>query len=182
MVGKLELLRDLYGTVVIPPMVAQELKYNGFNPEAIQWMVVEAPQNHEAVQALYQLLDPGESEAIVLAQELPADLLLIDERRGWRIASGGKLISSTGLLGVLAEAKKKGLIKLCRPVLDDMKQQAGFWVGEKLRAKYLAALGEMLDYHFNALLHHRQHSVKVISYFGFAHADSSNDFHHSGLK
>ena len=140
-IRKLDLLRDLYGTIVIPPMVAQELIHNGFNPETIEWMVIKAPQDRGAVQALYEMLDPGESEAIVLAQELHADLLLIDERRGWKIASG-KLISSAGLLGVLAEAKKKGHIEMCRPILDEMAQQAGFWVGRELRAKYLAALGE----------------------------------------
>jgi uncharacterized protein len=138
----LELLRDLYDTVVIPPMVTQELKRNGFNSEAAKWMVVKAPQDREAVQALYDILDPGESEAIVLAQELHADLLLMDERRGWKVASG-KLIPSTGLLGVLAEAKKKGLIEMCRPILDEMTQQAGFWVGRELRVKYLTALGEI---------------------------------------
>ena len=141
-IGRLELLRNLYGTVVIPPMVAQELKHNQFDPEATKWMVIQAPKDCEAVQVLHDMLDPGESEAIVLAQELRADLLLIDERRGWKIATE-RLLPSTGLLGVLAEAKKKGLIEMCRPILDEMTKSAGFWIGKELRAKYLASLGEM---------------------------------------
>jgi uncharacterized protein len=141
-IGQLELLRALYGTIVIPPTVAQELKRNQFDPETTEWIIVQVPKDHGAVQVLYQMLDPGESEAIILAQELRADLLLIDERRGWKMATGMSL-PTTGLLGVLAEAKKKGLVEMCRLILDEMTQRAGFWVGKELRARYLASLGEM---------------------------------------
>lgn len=58
------------------------------------------------------VLDPGETEAIALAVEIGADLLLIDERKGRREA---KLLGlrTTGLLGVLLEAKKAGLLSSC---------------------------------------------------------------------
>jgi uncharacterized protein len=139
-VGRVSLLNQLYGDVLIPPIVAQELVRNGVDLKA-GWVKVEAPKDAAAVRALLEVLDPGESEAIVLAEERSAGLLLIDERRGWRIAVK-KGIPSTGLLGVLAEAKKRGLIGMSRPILDDMTRLAGFWVGQDLRSKYLSSLGE----------------------------------------
>jgi predicted nucleic acid-binding protein len=102
---------------------------------------VIAAQDRDEVAALLEHLDPGESEAIVLAGELHAALLLIDERRGRSIARGRGL-EVTGLLGVLAEAKAEGLIPRCQPVLDEMIRVAGFWIGNDLRNRYLRSLNE----------------------------------------
>jgi len=56
-----------------------------------------------------EVLDPGEREAIQLAQEQRADLLLIDERRG-RLEARRRGIATTGTLGVLLAAGRRGLI------------------------------------------------------------------------
>ena len=64
------------------------------------------------------------------------------EKRGRRIALRRGL-TVTGLLGVLAEAKARGLISRCQPVLDDMIHVAGFWIGDDLRYRYLLALNEI---------------------------------------
>ena len=68
-IERLELLKELYGGIVIPPAVFSELQSNGI-PTAFDWIHVIAPQNRAAVQILRSELDAGESEAIVLAQEL----------------------------------------------------------------------------------------------------------------
>ncbi|MFH7244678.1 MAG: DUF3368 domain-containing protein [Spirulina sp.] len=70
-----------------------------------------------ALQASQNNIDLGEAEAITLALELNADLLLMDERRGRALAQNCGL-NVTGLLGVLLQAKRKGLIPLVKPIVD----------------------------------------------------------------
>jgi predicted nucleic acid-binding protein len=67
---------------------------------SLPWLVVEAPKDELRVGELRRSLDAGEAEAIVLAVERHADLLLVDERRGRRAAETAGL-RITGLLGVL---------------------------------------------------------------------------------
>ena len=65
----------------------------------------------------------------------------VDEQRGRRIATERGL-AVMGLPGVLAEAKGRGLIPECKPVLDAMIDRAGFWIGDDLRSRYLLGVGE----------------------------------------
>jgi len=77
----------------------------------------------------------------VLAIELRVDLLLVDERRGPRMASAAGL-PITGLLGVVAAARRAGLIDSARPILDELIQTARSWIGADLYAEVLSELGE----------------------------------------
>jgi hypothetical protein len=140
-VGKLYLLRDLYSEIIIPPAARHELESKGIELD-LSWMCVVAARNRTELAKLRARLDPGEAEAIIVATEMNADLLLADERRGRRIAMEYGL-EVTGLLGVLAEAKVRGIIDRCQPVLDEMIRVAGFWLSEGLRTRYLQDLGEV---------------------------------------
>ena len=119
----------------------QELVRNGIQLEP-SWVRVVAAEDQNEVATLREQLDPGEAEAIVVAGELNAGLLLVDEKRGRRIAIDRGL-EVTGLLGVLAEAKARGLILRCRPILEEMIRVAGFWIGDYLKTLYLRGLDEL---------------------------------------
>ena len=132
-IGRPELLVLLYGEVLVPPAVFAELtiKTDGasvMEGRPISSLIVVTPRDQKRVQQLRHSLDTGEAEAIVLAIERQADLLLVDERRGRRAAEAEGL-RITGLLGVLADAKRAGLIDAVKPVLDDLIQRARFWIG-----------------------------------------------------
>jgi predicted nucleic acid-binding protein len=111
------LLPLLYTQVVIPPAVLRELQ-DQETPEPVRlwvthppaWFEVRSPHQQLAATELPDL-GAGEREAIVLAQELQADVLLIDERDGRR-AARRRALAVIGTLGVLEKAAAGGLIDL----------------------------------------------------------------------
>ena len=123
-VDRLDLLRGLFIDIVIPPSVSKELARHGTSAPP-EWMRVIAAQDRRELERLGRRLDPGEAEAIVVAVEIKASLILVDEQRGRHVATEHGL-AVMGLLGVLAEAKGHGLIDDCRTVLDAMIYRAGF--------------------------------------------------------
>lgn len=135
--GLLDLLPQLYGAISVPQAVWDEIVvYGNSQPGAAElqqaaWVHLKKTSNSELVHALRQELDAGEAEAIVLALELQADILLMDERLGRETAQHLGL-RCVGLIGVLVEAKSKLLIPTIRPHLDLLRQQAGFRIGKSL--------------------------------------------------
>lgn len=117
-VNRLDLLEKLYGSVFIPKAVFNELTLNRkFATEAnvistAEFITCKEITDITALKILQRvtLLDLGESEAIILAQELNADALLMDEAKGRKVAEqlGIKL---SGTLGVLIDGFDVGLLK-----------------------------------------------------------------------
>ena len=143
----LDLLRDLFEQVVVPPKVDAEIRRLAELGEDISvyeaslWIKIAVPSSSAQVARFSESLDAGESEAIALALELRCDFLLIDERKGTQIARAEGL-QTIGLLGVLAKAKQKRLIRAVKPLLDHMEEVAGFWLGRKLKEDFLRDVGE----------------------------------------
>ncbi len=146
-VGQVEVLRQLYEKVLVPQAVYEELTFGGarqpggMEAQTLQWIETRHVADRVLVAALQMELDPGEAEAVALAVELKADLLLLDERRG-RVVASRLGLRFVGLLGVLIEAKQKGCIPAVKPVLEDLVVKAGFWVSQRLYARVLQAAGE----------------------------------------
>jgi len=150
MVGYLDLLPQLFGTIVIPDVVYQELLANGENHPVTQtvmtlaWLEVRSVSDQSQVLILERehRLDPGEANAIVLALELQATQLLIDERLG-RSEAKRQGLSITGILGVLLAAKRQGLISVIRPILDGLVNEANFRISRRLYNETLVLAGEI---------------------------------------
>jgi predicted nucleic acid-binding protein len=122
-IEKIEILPELFGRVIIPEAVFAELK-NPLAPELVRQWIAETPSWVEihAVPNLEPIssLGAGEQEAIILAQRLGADVLLVDERKARREAVARGLTVS-GTLNVLETAAQRGLIELA-PVISRLLQ------------------------------------------------------------
>lgn len=114
LIGEIDLLPGLFGQVNIPEAVFQELQAAA-TPLIVQQWIIKPPAWFEiknvigAPDASLAHLDEGEREAIQLAEELGADLLLVDEKAARKEAAKRQLATS-GTLGVLDRAADKGLI------------------------------------------------------------------------
>lgn len=139
-IGQLDLLPALYETLVIPPAVFHETTVALPNApgaaavRAASWIQCREIANQSLVASLRLELDPGEAEAIACALEGQASLLLIDERRGRSVAKQLGL-SVIGLVGVLLLAKRRGLVAQICPLLEGLRQHAGFWMSDALYAR-----------------------------------------------
>ena len=138
-IGAAEILPQLFGEVVIPEAVKEELLRN--HSTLPDWLRVAAVKNPLAARRLARVVDLGEAEAIELAKELHADRLLIDERKGRRLATA-EGVPIIGLLGVVLLAKKKQLIPTARGLLEKLAEDAGVYLDEGIRKAALRSVGE----------------------------------------
>jgi predicted nucleic acid-binding protein len=133
-IGRLHLLRELADEVVVPYADYSEVVRRGVGrpgqTEVAQalWISRQRIRDRTARVRLETELARGESEAIILAKELAADCVILDDARARQIAELQGLRVS-GLLGLLVLAKERGLIEAVKPVLDEM-VKAGFYVGK----------------------------------------------------
>jgi|SRR5687768_15057238 len=139
-INRIEILRDLFGTVCIPPAVRDELIR--FHPAVPAFVEVRAILDQSKVECLRAMLHQGEAEAIALACECHADYLLIDERRG-RLIAAEQAVPTIGLLGVLLFAKQRSLVASVKECLLDLRGKAGFYISDALMQRILDAAQEL---------------------------------------
>lgn len=141
-IGLIDILRKLFGQVLIPPAVHSEIR-DETSTAALSdadWILVEEAKDTLAVQLLREELDAGESEAIVLAKEHQAVLLFLDERAATRKARSIGL-QCIGTLGILLIAKEEGIVTEVKPLLDRL-QSEGFHMSDALYRQVLRSADE----------------------------------------
>ena len=140
-IGKLNLLKYLFSEIIVPETVYKECVVEGGNRnDAVKiaearWMKVQKIKDENLKRALMMELDEGESEAIVLALEESADLILLDDYDARRVArSFGLKVSGT--IGILIKAKREGNIKSLKDEIEKL-MKTGFWIGRELFERLL---------------------------------------------
>jgi predicted nucleic acid-binding protein len=137
-IGHLSLLKSLFVEVQIPFAVAREAAPS--LPDLPSWIVareLNQPIGSEVVRAS---LGSGESQAVSLALELKADLVILDDRPARRLALGLGL-PVVGTVGILLRAKQTGFITAVRPLLENL-LEVGFRLSPAIRDKVLTDAGE----------------------------------------
>jgi predicted nucleic acid-binding protein len=148
-IGHLHLLKSQFAEVCISDAVMKELMAHPdlAARETIQqalrdqWIRIGTMRDSSVLRVLLSQLHRGEAESIVLAIDLNADVVLMDEQEGRRLAAKAGLVV-TGVLGILLRAKRMGEIAALKPAIHLLRTKAGFFIAPSLEAKVVAAAGE----------------------------------------
>jgi len=138
LIDLIHILPDLFGRILIPPAVLQELQ-SPPAPEVVRqwltnrpdWLLVQTVQQEDLTLVN---LDEGEREVITLARELSADLLILDESRG-RYAALSRGFNITGTVGLLDQAGARGLVNV--PTAIARLRQTSFRLSPRLLNTWL---------------------------------------------
>lgn len=136
LIDQINLLPQLYGRVLIPESVLEELSAIETPQRVRNWATnlpewIEVSPSTPVDDVGLTRLHPGERDAISLALSVHADAVLLDERSGRREAENRDL-KPIGTLGILVAAHKRGLIDLSATI--DALRQTSFHASPKLLA------------------------------------------------
>jgi predicted nucleic acid-binding protein len=142
-IERFELLRELFGKLCIPQAVYDEVVVMGTGKAGANetgqavgdWIEVQEVKDLVMVKSLLTKLGKGESEAIALALEMKADLVLLDDYKA-RATAEFMGLNMTGTVGMLSKAQKEGIISDLRPLLDELRAR-GFRLSDKVYAEIL---------------------------------------------
>jgi predicted nucleic acid-binding protein len=134
----LNLLKNLYGQVVITPQILKE-----FNEPIPDWIVVRSVSDQNKISLLEMQVDLGEASAMALALEVKDCIVIIDDLKARRIAEKLNL-RITGTMGIIISAKRKGLLPSVKPIIEKIKS-SNFRISPELEAEVLRLAGEADD-------------------------------------
>jgi hypothetical protein len=142
----LPVLKPLFNTVLITPGVERELMLprnamKSVDIAAYEFIEVREPQDRAVVQSLRTELQEGESEAIALAMEVGAPIVLMDEMAGRTFVARHGMIA-LGTLGILLRAKKRGLVEAISPLVVSLSTELNFFMSDDLKRQVLRMAGE----------------------------------------
>jgi len=121
-INRLDLLEKMFSKIVIPEAVYNEIKakqHYGYSEIDNAFIEVQKITGYLYKDFLLKELDAGEAETIILAKEMNADFVIIDESLGYKIANNVGL-TAIRTLSILLKAKEKGYIFQLKPLLDQM--------------------------------------------------------------
>lgn len=145
-IDQLLLLQSLFNTIHIPQAVYEEVvtkaphRSGATEIRQASWIHTQIPIDRTKIDYLRTDLDPGEAETIVLAEELTADLVLLDETKA-RLAAQFLGLNFMGTVGVLLLAKRMGYVTIIRPLLDELKANK-FYLSDRVYQAVLKQAGE----------------------------------------
>ena len=144
--GHMAWLQELFHQIRLPPAVAAELRHPppalaAVDVTAWDFLVIQSPSDVQRVSEFRSRLDAGEAEALALAEELHADLILVDELAGREVARQCGF-TVLGTLGILMRAKQRQLCPAVAPLLDRLQRELNFFVSPALRQSILRQTGE----------------------------------------
>ena len=144
-IGQLELLHQLYGEIMIPKAVLDELESEPAHSLVLKadWIQKKAIEHPERKDLFRARLHSGEVEVMILSEEESADLVIMDDNTakktakflGWNV---------TGTLGILVKAKQDSLIKKVAPLIQSLIDD-GFFVDAKTKILVLRNAGEIQE-------------------------------------
>ena len=145
-IGRLELLQQVFGQILIPRTVFREVAGKGLNRPGAKfikeanWIKVTEIKDRSQVAFLLGSLDEGEAEVLALAKESNADLILVDEEKARKIAliAGFEVM---GLLGLFLLAKSTGILQRVGPLVEELKGK-NFRISDRVISETLKRAGE----------------------------------------
>ena len=139
-IGELEILKNLYGEIIIPRAVFDEVTIKSDAIKNLSWIKILEVQDKSNRKIYQAKLHDGEVEVMMLAKEISADLLIIDDNAAKKFAKflGFQV---TGTLGILLKAKSEKIISEVKPILEKM-QAENFYISDEIIKLVLKTAGE----------------------------------------
>lgn len=138
--GLESVLERLFGKVIIPEMVAIELRQ--YHSDIPPWCEIHYIHQHPLLPVVSMTIDAGEAEAICLALELKTDVILLDDRKGKREAESHGL-SCLSLPAILLEAKRQGLISSLKEAFGLLDERGSYRLKTQAMEALLREAGEL---------------------------------------